>query len=212
MEQEIWKDIKGFEGIYQISSLGRVRSLDRWVNSKNESNKLVKGRILTPVYDKDGYTMVTLSSHGEHLKCKVHRLVCSAFIPNPENKPQVDHINAIKNDNRVENLRWCTSKENSNNPITLEKLPRYWKDAFGNENPNSKTIIQFSLDGELVRKWDCIRDASNHTGANYTSISQVLNGKLKQAGGYFWKYYDIDTYLIAKMNKTIKDRGKKRVA
>ena len=114
MEEEIWKPIKDFEGYYEVSNIGRVRSL----NYKRTG----KGKILKNIEDYKGYLEVVLTKNGKRKQFKVHRLVAEAFIPNPENKPCIDHINTVKSDNRVENLRWVTYKENSNNEKTLEKF------------------------------------------------------------------------------------------
>lgn len=118
---EIWKDIEGFEGIYQVSNMGRVRSLDRYIKC-GSGVRLMKGQIMLPILKKDGYYQVALWKNGGKPKwCTVHRLVAQAFIPNPDCKPQIDHVNTIKTDNRVENLRWATQEENNRNPITLGK-------------------------------------------------------------------------------------------
>ena len=114
MEEEIWKPIKDFEGYYEVSNIGRVRSL----NYKRTG----KGKILKNIEDYKGYLEVGLTKNGKRKQFKIHRLVAEAFIPNPENKPCIDHINTVKSDNRVENLRWVTYKENSNNEKTLEKF------------------------------------------------------------------------------------------
>ena len=107
---EIWKDIKKFEGIYQVSNLGNIKSLN--------NNKTKKEKILKLNKDKKGYLYVDLYKNNKSKRFVVHRLVAEAFIPNPENKPCIDHINTIRDDNRVENLRWVTYKENCNNPLT----------------------------------------------------------------------------------------------
>ena len=114
MEEEIWKPIKDFEGYYEVSNMGRVRSL----NYKRTG----KEKILKNIGDYKGYLEIVLTKNGKQKQFKVHRLVAEAFIPNPENKPCIDHINTVKSDNRVENLRWVTYKENSNNEKTLEKF------------------------------------------------------------------------------------------
>lgn len=116
--KEIWKDIIGFEGIYEVSNIGRVRSLDRQIYNKSSSQATIgfyrfyPGKILRNVLQSTGYNNVTLHKEGTSYPSLVHRLVASCFIPNPENKPQVNHINSVRNDNRVENLEWCTASEN----------------------------------------------------------------------------------------------------
>lgn len=178
---EIWKDIKGYEGLYQVSSEGRVKSL-----------KYGKEKILKSGKNSGGYLKVQLCKEGKIRHYLVHKLVAQAFIPNPNNKPFIDHINTIKTDNRVENLRWCTQKENQNNPITKIKFKNNYKPClgkFGKSHPVSKPILQFTLDGELVRKWDSITDAEKEIGFCHSNISKCCEGKRKSAFGYIWKYY-----------------------
>lgn len=119
---EKWKDVKGYEGLYQVSNTGLVKSLPttkQYVDGRVRHNN---GRTL-PLTHKDGYTMVRLHKTNDvkGRLFKVHVLVAQAFIDNPHNKPYIDHINTIRDDNRVENLRWCTAKENCNNPISLKR-------------------------------------------------------------------------------------------
>ena len=121
--QEIWKDIEGFEGLYQISNYGRVKSMPRVVcySGGNKSYSKNEPTIKEPVINNRGYLCVCLWKNCKSRQFKIHRLVASAFIPNPENKPQVDHIDGNKQNNFVGNLRWATSSENIQNPITLQK-------------------------------------------------------------------------------------------
>lgn len=115
--EEIWKDIAGYEGYYQISNLGRVKSLERIAITKIGSKQPVNERILVAGYDTAGYYRVALCKNAKSRTRKVHRLVAQAFIPNPENKKTVNHKNGIKDDNRVENLEWATYKENNDHAI-----------------------------------------------------------------------------------------------
>lgn len=124
--EEIWRPVKGYEGIYEVSNIGNVRSLSR----KDSRGRFHKGRyISTRVNPHTGYPVAHLCLDGEKKLREVHRLVAEAFIPNPENKREVDHINTIRNDNRVENLRWVTSRENKYNPITNKRMSEWQSDG-----------------------------------------------------------------------------------
>lgn len=208
--KEIWKDIKGYEGMYQISSFGRVKSLERVVEylyNGNKKTKRIKEQILKPQQIKKGYLVVGLSKNNKHTHALISRLVAEAFIPNPENKPQVDHINTDVTDNRVENLRWCTQQENTDNPISKAKHRDYYSKHVGNKHHCAKRYIQLTKEGELIRVWDSAVDAHNAIGVNPTHIGACCTGKRKTAGGSKWKYYDTDTYLIALMVKNLKAKG-----
>ena len=189
MMNEIWKDIKDYPN-YMVSNLGRVKSLS--------NNKARKEKILKQHKNSNGYLFVALSKNGK-IKCyRVHRLVAEAFLPNPDNKPCIDHINTNKIDNRVENLRWCSHKENINNPITKDKHLKKLKENL------SKPIIQFSKDGEFIRKWDNTWDVQRELGINQSSISKCCNGKRKTAGDYIWRYHYKSLWL--KKHIPLKDK------
>ena len=185
--EEIWKDIEGYEGIYQVSNLGNVRSL----NYKNTGET----RILKTRINRCGYICVCLGRKRKDFK--VHRLVAIAFIPNPENKPCVDHINAIRTDNRVENLRWVTHEENMNKPLSREHMSEAFKGEKhpmygrrGKDNPCSKKIVQLDLQGDLIKIWDSMHEARREGHFNVAHISSCCKGNRKTHKGFKWKYYD----------------------
>lgn len=118
---EVWKPVKGYEGLYEVSNLGNLRSVDRYV-MHGDHYCFLKGKPRKTLPHSKGYLSIQLSKNSEDKKYLVHRLVAEAFIPNPSNLPCIDHINTVKDDNRVENLRWCTNKENMNNPLTIDHV------------------------------------------------------------------------------------------
>lgn len=173
MEDEIWKDIAGYEGLYQVSSLGKVKSLNY--------RRTEKEKILKPVKNRKGYLIVNLHKNHKQKIFAVHRLVATAFIDNPENKSQIDHINTIRTDNRVDNLRWTTPKENNNNILTISK-------RYGANSCVARKVLQFTKEGIFVREWNCIADAWRELGIAQQSISQCCLCKQKTAYNYVWKY------------------------
>lgn len=134
-----------------------------------------------------GYSRVCLCINNIKTYKSIHRLVAEAFIPNPENKPQVNHKNGIKTDNRVENLEWVTASENELHSFrVLKKRPNsYWVGKFGKDNPRSKPVLQF-INNVLVAEFSGVSEAERQTGIKH--ISSVCCGKRKIAGGYQWKY------------------------
>lgn len=200
MEEE-WRSIEDYDGIYEVSNNAIVRSLDRYVRSKHNSIKFCKGQILKPHKDKDGYLRVRLCKNGKSKGEGVHRIVLKAFISNPENKPQCNHINGIKDDNRLTNIEWCTISENTkhawDNGLNKSAMP--WLDKFGKDHCNSRPIIQLTLNNEFVKEYDSQHTASRETGIAQSNISMSLNKKTgidhrgntfvrTIAGGYKWKY------------------------
>ena len=183
-EKKKW--IEGYEGFYWITSKGRVISADRY----DRFNRHVGGEV-KPQLAGQGYPFVCLYKDGKGKQRYVHRLVAQAFVPNPENKREVDHIDNDKTNNDVSNLRWVTHKENQNNEITranmLEDTSKFVSQK-GADNPFSRKVSMFSLDGEYIRSFDCLHDAAQFVGVTDNSIGRVCRGERRQSGGYFWKY------------------------
>ena len=196
--KEIWKDIEGYENLYQVSNLGRVKSLPKKViNPKGGKCGFTDCKILSPGLTKNGYLRVQLYKNKKPKMHYVHKLVAITFIPNPKNKEYVDHINTIKTDNRVENLCWVTREENQNNELTRKHIseskkgenhPMYNK--VGKDNKKSIKVVQLSLDGELVKIWDGMRYIERVTGFYQSNICQCCKNKLKSYKGYIWMYYE----------------------
>ena len=122
MIEEIWKPVIGYEGLYEVSNTGRVRSLDMYVKNGHCSYRLHKGKVLSPSKNTDGYLQVGLCCNGKYKKCLVHRLVSQAFLPNPDNLPEVNHKDEDKTNNRVENLEFCDRKYNLNYGSRQDKV------------------------------------------------------------------------------------------
>ena len=187
-EIEIWKDIKDFEGLYQVSTWGRVKSL----NYKRSG----KEGILRPVKQNKGYLMVTLCKDGKHKQKLLHILVAGAFILNPENKPYIDHIDGNKLNNFYLNLRWCTYKENNNNPITRKRIskskkgiPNIKQAQINRNNPKtSKKVIQLDKNNNFIKEWLSTRDIERNTEYGHEFIASCCRGNHEYAYGYKWMY------------------------
>lgn len=171
MESEIWKDINGFEGCYQVSNTGKVRSLDREVKC-NKGTTIAVGRILNQYVHHRGYFKVRLMKSNKGKNFSVHRLVCDAFIPNPENKPHVNHINGVKSDNIISNLEWCTHSENMQHAwdTGLSKITES-RIAGSKKNRSSSSVI---CENGVVFK--SIKDAALHFGVSAGYMSHMLSG------------------------------------
>ena len=175
---EIWKPVVGYEGLYEVSNLGNVRSLNY-----NHTNK---PKLLKQDLCKNNNLRVTLYNRTKK-RFLVHRIVAEAFMPNPYNKPEIDHINTIRTDNRVENLRWVTHTENMNNPITHTKSIN----SKLHYTYNMKAVIQTSKDGTFIQEYKCTREAERATNIDHRSINKCCKGIYKTAGGYIWKYKEV---------------------
>lgn len=191
--KEEWKDIPGYEGYYQVSNLGRVKSLSRKVFI-NQHTRLMPEIIKIPQKHSTGnYQSVVLSKHGKKTTRLIHRLVAKAFIPNPNNKPEVDHIDGNQTNNKATNLRWVTHKENTNFPIYRHrqseakkgsKSPQWGK--YGKLHHNAIPIVRIDLDG-MVTEYECLMAAARD-GFNLNAIWNCCNGRAHTHKGYRWMY------------------------
>lgn len=174
MIEEIFKDVKGYEGLYQVSNFGRIMSLNY--------NHTGEPKLLKMSKDKDCYLIVNLCKDGKRKMFRVHRLVAEAFIPNPDNLPQVNHkdedktnnfVGTPENDYKDGNLEWCTNEYNVNYGTRTEKT--------------SKSVLQFTLDGEFIREWASTAEVGRN-GFNRGYVSDCCREKYKQAYGFLWRY------------------------
>jgi len=161
-----WDDIKGYEEMYGITTLGDVISLDRYYSKGN--------RRLSPIQRPDGYLQVGLTKDKKYKSYLIHRLVAEAFIPNPDNLPEVNHKDEDKTNNHVDNLEWCDSSYNMN-------------------YSNSKKVYQYTKEGELVKEWDSLRSVSD-AGFTSSTVSNCCNGNkgIKSHKDYIWSYNNLD--------------------
>lgn len=171
---EIWKPVKRYKGIYEVSNLGNVRSLNyhNWGIVRN----------LTPVMDKDGYLRVCLSKDGKQSNGLIHRMVAQAFLDNPKGVSQVNHINENKTDNRVENLEWCDCLYNNNFGTRNERISK------SKRNTNCKAVIQLDLQGNPIREWVSLNEIMRVLGFNAAFVARCCHGVKPTAYGYRWQY------------------------
>ena len=183
-EKEIWKDVVGFEGIYKISNIGNLKSIQRNMK-RGRGTVLVKDRIIKQATSMYGYKTVVLCKNNVHYNKRVHRLVAQAFIPNPMNLPFVNHIDGIKTNNKISNLEWCTASENGlhayRTGLSISKC---------NKPSISKPVRQIDrISGKEIMIFPSISEAARHYGfSNPSNIGECCRGIRKSAYGYKWFY------------------------
>ena len=179
MTEEYWKDIEGYEGLYQVSNLGRVKSL-----KDNRGN--YREKILKQLKDKDGYLYVNLYKNRKMKGCKVHRLVAQTFIHNPNinHYTQINHIDEIKSNNCIENLEWCTCNYNVNYGTRTERMSK----SNTNNIKRSKPVIGINKINGYICEFPSTHEVERVMGIAQADISRCCNGKQKSAGGYKWFY------------------------
>jgi len=210
---EEWRDVVGYEGRYQISNYGRLRSIDIVLHKRDGKTERRRGKILKIGLSKWGYPQYLFSKGSLFPRklMRIHRVVATAFIPNPNNLPQIDHINRDRADNRVSNLRWCTLKENMNNPNTIEWLKVCRPNFHHTEETKRKIsliqkgkrlkpsqilklrmkglpVIQMDKDGNILAEFSNAGWAQEETGVCKAHICACCNQHRKTAGGFKWRY------------------------
>lgn len=180
--KEVWKDILGYEGLYQISNLGRIRSLPRKTN-----NQYCNGLIMKP-HNSFGYLKLQLRKNGKYKWFFIHRLVAQAFLNDYSSELQVNHINGIKSDNRICNLEMVTASQNQFHSYHILKNTPSMKNHFGKNHVASVKINQYDLNKKLIKTWDSIIEASQKLDINASCICNNCKNRRKTAGGFIWKY------------------------
>lgn len=197
---EVWKDIKGYEGLYQVSNYGRVKSLARFRIGRKSDGRLIpiKERIMRNVVSNFGYHRVELFISGVGKSFFVHKIETEAFIPNPHNLPQVNHKDEDKTNNFIwinedgtvdpdkSNLEWCTAKYNTNYGTGIERA----KQKHINHKSISKQVLQFALNGEFIKEYPSTHEAERQTGIRHTAIGKCCRQLIHYhtAGGFIWRY------------------------
>ena len=191
LPNEEWRDVVGYEGLYQVSNLGRVKS----IGTINNYRRL---KILSPQINGRKYLQVCLFDEQSKRKVKlVHQLVAQSFIDNPNGYKCIDHINTIKTDNRVENIRWCDYKMNMNNPITKNKVDNirssicrqdWYIDKQRYSQSHSKKVLQYNLNGVFIKEWRTISEAARAYNTSVQAISRCCNGIVRTSMNYIWKF------------------------
>lgn len=197
MEQEIWKDVKGYEGYYEISNLGRVRTVQRILTDKKGRKRIVKSMIRKVYVGKRGYYCVNLQANGKRKVAYLHRLIMDAFVPNTENKPCIDHIDGNKLNCSLENMRYATQRENITNPNTVWKA---WRQEIRERNINKiltkridkgqkfapMTVYAYYPNGKMFRSFYSMGEAGRFVGRDPKIIQLALENNHRIVEGYVW--------------------------
>lgn len=184
---ENWMDIPNSRGVYQVSNYGRIKRIchTRYSNRYRTNGRTYQTKILKCSINKQGYVNFQMYNLDNTMTTfKVHRLVANLFIPNNKNKPQVNHIDGDKLNNKVDNLEWCTNSENGkhawDNGLRTKRL--------GKDNKFSVKIDQFDLNNNYIKTWGSIGEITRELGISHSLITATCQGKQKTSRGYIWKY------------------------
>lgn len=184
--EEIWCEIEGSNGWYEISSTGRIRGVDRILIKSNGSPCTVRGRVLCQNINRGGYCQCYIAYMGKKRTVSTHRLVALSFVPNPENKPEVNHIDGNKQNNNASNLEWCTPSENITHSYKLNLRVPIYAGKSGVLHNRSLGVEMFDMDMNKVNSFGSLGEAFRETGIRH--VWESCNNKCNHAGGFIWRY------------------------
>ena len=191
---EIWKEVEEFYGNYKVSNLGRIQSLTRTVICKNNAIKPIIGKIISFSKSSSGYLCCPFRFNNKSHNRFIHRIVLKAFVPLVSYKNiEVNHIDGDKTNNNVNNLEWVTHSENQKHAYKYLGRVSPNKGKFGKLSKSAKSILQYDLFGNFIRRWDSGADYERETGRNSGDIFAVISGRQKTAHGYKWKLANENT-------------------
>lgn len=185
---EIWKDIPNYEGLYQVSNLGRIKSLKREANNQYcKDDTILKVR-----KHKNGYCFVALYKNGKSKEISIHRIVATSFLENSNNYPSINHINGNKEDNRIENLEWCSPSHNTKEAFRIGLMKPNYKVLKENSKRLSIGVLQIDkLTKKVIKEWDSMKEAED-TLKIKTHINEVISGRRKSASGFLWRRKEVE--------------------
>lgn len=183
---EVWKDVVGYEGLYQVSNYGKIRSVDRLVAHNNGGEQFIKGKNKKiQIRDKDGYGQVNLYKDGKYKTLKVHRIVAEAFLGKCDENLQINHKDWDRKNNKIENLEWCTAKynvEHRRSPLVVNRAKRWYGPI------RERKIVQKQIDGEIKKYYPSAASAAKENGFDSSSITKAARKKMRTYKGYIWEY------------------------
>lgn len=200
-EGEVWKDIPGYKGWYQVSNFGRIKSVDRQFMLQRVCDSVpriitCKACIIKACTKRGDYLTCHLKKNGTNKSVKFHQVVCKAFHPNPDGLPEVNHINEIKTDNRADNLEWCTRRYNATWGTAIERGVRKRISLI------SRKVYQYDLEGKFISAYPSIREAARVVGAKEANIASVCNnGKSSTAAGFIWSFTQNEADIAQKISR-----------